>query len=133
MEDQNKDLPQQENAKPEDEQDTPGTEGKQKHHRHVSAAELDSIIGSATDAVHNRHAGSELGSTGTNVSYEGPTAPGGGGAVGTGYASGSDATGADISTTNENDLVRENPDDAKDEKSSEGKKAADDDDTIGNP
>lgn len=53
---------------------------------------------------HSRHS-SGYANTGTNISYEGPTAPGSGGCVGTGYASGSgkDAIGENLRT--ESDYV----------------------------
>ena len=80
------------------------TEGDQnKERRHVSAAQLDALIGSPTNAVHARHHqglhGQHLADTGTNISYEGATAPGGGGSVGTGQASGQSATGSSITST----------------------------------
>lgn len=66
--------------------------------RTTSAAQLDSIMGSATEAVRsNKHQG-DWGNTGTNISYEGAKAPGSGGSVGTGEASGQDAVGARISS-----------------------------------
>lgn len=72
-------------------------------HRHASAAQLDALISSPTNAVHARHHqglhGHHLADTGTNISYEGATAPGGGGSVGTGEASGQSATGSSITTT----------------------------------
>jgi hypothetical protein len=71
--------------------------------RHVSAAQLDALISSPTNAVHARHHqglhGQHLADTGTNISYEGATAPGGGGSVGTGQASGQSATGSSITST----------------------------------
>ena len=42
-----------------------------------------------------------LAKTGTNVVYEGATAPGGGGSVGTGYASGKQAVDATISSNSD--------------------------------
>lgn len=72
-------------------------------HKHFSAAQLDSLISSPTAAVHARHHqsshGTHLADTGTNISYEGQTAPGGGGSVGTGEASGQSATGSSIAST----------------------------------
>jgi len=65
-----------------------------------SAALLDALISSPTEAVHARHhAGRTHGDTGTNISYEGQTAPGAGGSVGTGEASGQSATGSRIAST----------------------------------
>lgn len=70
-------------------------------HKHFSAAQLDSLITtSPTNAVHARHhTGQHHGDTGTNISYEGQTAPGGGGSVGTGESSGQSATGSSITST----------------------------------
>lgn len=63
----------------------------------VNAGQIDSIISSPTDAVRSRHtSGRDMGNTGTNVSYEGATAPGGGGSAGTGEGSGQPATGSGI-------------------------------------
>ncbi len=63
------------------------------------ASRIDSIISSPTDAVRSRHSHStSAANTGTNVIYEGQTAPGGGGSVGTGEASGQSATGQSITT-----------------------------------
>lgn len=63
-----------------------------------TAANIDAIISSATDNVRARRHRTNWSNTGTNISYEGPTAPGGGGSVGTGQASGQNAVGARIST-----------------------------------
>ncbi len=61
------------------------------------ADRINNIITSPTGAVRSRtHHGGTHGDTGTNVSYEGNTAPGGGGSVGTGEASGQSATGSRI-------------------------------------
>lgn len=81
----------EENKKPAEEQ----KEAKQEK-KHTSAAALDSIISSPTGNVKARHKTESWGNTGTNISYEGQTAPGGMGSVGTGQASGQDATGATI-------------------------------------
>jgi hypothetical protein len=74
------------------------TEGH--HHKggiHNNALYAASMGRPATAAV-NPHNTSDLANTGTNISYEGPTAPGSGGSAGTGYTSGQAATGATIST-----------------------------------
>ncbi len=89
----------QQNALPEE------NENQQKEKKHSSVASINSIITGATGAVHSRHSHESWGNTGTNISYEGTTAPGSGGSVGTGQASGSDATGASINTAGENDFV----------------------------
>ena len=49
------------------------------------------------------HNNSGLANTGTNISYEGATAPGGGGSVGTGYASGKEAVDETMSTSSDYD------------------------------
>lgn len=77
-----------------------GSDSQRQEHRHVSAAQLDALITSPTNAVHARHhSGRHHGDTGTNISYEGQTAPGAGGSVGTGEASGQSATGSSITST----------------------------------
>jgi hypothetical protein len=60
-----------------------------------SAIGVASVGRSATEHAH-RHSNTGLASTGTNISYEGATAPGAGGSAGTGYASGKEATGETI-------------------------------------
>jgi hypothetical protein len=60
-------------------------------------------MGRPATAQVNPHHTEDLASTGTNVSYEGPTAPGAGGSVGTGYASGQAATGASIASSSDYD------------------------------
>ncbi|PZF71371.1 hypothetical protein [Taibaiella soli] len=123
----------QESANPENK--TPeNKEQADKEHpkKHSSAASIDSIITGATDAVHSRHASSNLGNTGTNISYEGATAPGGSGSVGTGYSSGQDATGTTINTEGENDFVRDHKHKDEDDTDEENEKEKDED-TLGNP
>lgn len=82
------------------------TEGNSKEHtgkkRHVGALQAAAAGRSATAQV-DPHSNSGLANTGTNISYEGPTAPGAGGSVGTGYASGKSAVDPTISTTSEED------------------------------
>ena len=59
-------------------------------------------MGRAATAQVRAHSGDGmLAKTGTNVVYEGATAPGGGGSVGTGYASGKQAVDATISTNSD--------------------------------
>ncbi len=60
----------------------------------ASAERIDSIISSPTDAVRSRRHTDTWSNNGTNISYEGNTAPGAGGSVGTGNASGTDAVDA---------------------------------------
>jgi hypothetical protein len=89
----------------------PEQEQNQEHHdkrkksRSGSAANLDSIMRSATDAARSHRHHTTWSNTGTNISYEGPTAPGAGGSVGTGMASGQDAVGARIITDDALDHV----------------------------
>jgi hypothetical protein len=118
------------------EQDKPKmTDEQAKKHHKTTAADIDSIITGATDAVRSRQSSGNMGSTGTNVSYEGATAPGGAGSAGTGYGSGQDATGAGINEGNEDDLIREEKrKDEKDEDEDDADNAEDkDDETLGNP
>lgn len=55
-------------------------------------------LGRPATAQVNPHSTSDLANTGTNISYEGPTAPGSGGSAGTGYTSGQADTGSSIAT-----------------------------------
>ncbi len=74
----------------------------------ASASLLNGLSGAATDAVRGRHNvenGPDISSTGTMVSYEGATAPGGGGSAGTGEASGQSATGSSITSTSADQAV----------------------------
>lgn len=81
---------------------------QEKKKKTSSAANIDAIISSPTQNVRARHAHPSWGNTGTNISYEGNTAPAGGGSVGTGQASGHDATGAEIHTDDNYDIARVN-------------------------
>ncbi len=90
----NTSLPEENNA--------PQQEGTQQPNRSGLASRINSIISSPTAAVRGRHSHSSSGAnTGTNVSYEGATAPGGGGSVGTGDASGQSASGSRIAVGDE--------------------------------
>jgi hypothetical protein len=60
-------------------------------------------MGRAATAQVDPHNSSSLANTGTNISYEGPTAAGAGGSMGTGYTSGQAATGSSISTDSDYD------------------------------
>ena len=71
----------------------------------VSAAAIDAIINSPVAAVRSHLHRGDWSHTGTNISYEGTTAPGSGGSVGTGEASGHDAVGARITTRDESDFA----------------------------
>lgn len=75
---------------------------KKKHNSALAAA----AIGRSATAQVDPHSNSGLANTGTNISYEGPTAPGAGGSVGTGYASGKEATGETISSNSDYDQNR---------------------------
>lgn len=68
--------------------------GKKKSHS--SAANIDAIITSATDAARSHRHTDTWSNQGANISYEGATSPAGGGSVGTGQASGQDAVDARI-------------------------------------
>ena len=83
----------------ESEQNKNPEQGKnKKRKRSGRAANIDAIITSATEAARSHRHTDTWSNQGTNISYEGPTAPGAGGSVGTGLASGQDATGAHIYT-----------------------------------
>jgi len=73
---------------------------KNKRGKHKSALQAASIGRSATAQAH-RHSNTGMASTGTNISYEGATAPGAGGSVGTGYASGKEAVDEKIRTNSD--------------------------------
>lgn len=60
-------------------------------------------MGRPATAQVDPHNTRDLASTGTNVSYEGPTAPGAGGSAGTGFTSGQPGTGATIATSSDYD------------------------------
>jgi hypothetical protein len=55
-------------------------------------------MGRPATAQVNPHNTRDMAQTGTNISYEGATAPGAGGSSGTGYTSGQPGTGASIAT-----------------------------------
>jgi len=62
-------------------------------------------MGRAATAQVDPHSNSGLANTGTNISYEGPTAAGSGGSMGTGYASGQSAAGSSITTDTDYDMA----------------------------
>ena len=72
---------------------------------HNNALFAASMGRSATAQVHH-HAGSNIAQTGTNIIYEGATAPGGGGSVGSGFTSGQ--SGIQTSITSESDIDEAN-------------------------
>lgn len=88
--------------------DQPDTQGKptekddNKEDIHNNALYAASMGRAATAQV-DPHSNSGLANTGTNISYEGATAPGSGGSVGTGYASGKPAVDPSISTDSDYD------------------------------
>ncbi|MES2702258.1 MAG: hypothetical protein V4649_06440 [Bacteroidota bacterium] len=75
-----------------------GTGKKKKGGSALAAA---SVGRSATAQAHRHSDPGGLGRTGTNVIYEGATAPGAGSSVGTGYASGRPSTGSRITTNSD--------------------------------
>lgn len=75
--------------------------GQQEENRekpYIPAGQAADIYRSPTEAVTPQHT-SAYANSGTNISYEGATAPGSGGSVGTGEASGQPADGSRITTT----------------------------------
>lgn len=94
------------NDKPQKDDANERTEDTPQRKKTSTAASIDAIITSATDNVRARRHRSDWSHTGTNISYEGPTAPGSGGSVGTGQASGQNAVGARISTDSEYDKAQ---------------------------
>ncbi|HTM66254.1 MAG TPA: hypothetical protein VL093_08040 [Flavipsychrobacter sp.] len=114
---------------------------KQKKRHSGTAASIDGIINSPTEAARSHRHTDQWSSQGTNISYEGATAPGGGGSVGTGYASGQDAVGARVSADDESDFAvhehtkdttSENKDIDEDLTRPEDRQSKNED-TIGNP
>jgi hypothetical protein len=125
------------NLDPEQERNQENHDDKQKKSRSGSAANLDSIMRSATDAARSHRHHTTWSNTGTNISYEGPTAPGAGGSVGTGMASGQDAVGARIRTDDALDHVstRKHTEDSEGEEMVKPEQHNDelDRDTLGTP
>lgn len=78
--------------------DEQNKQDKQTDIKNNNASVIDGIIESPTQNVRSRRSSLNMGNTGTNISYEGATAPGAGGSVGTGESSGKSATGATIHT-----------------------------------
>ena len=102
----------------------------------ANAANLDAIIGGATNAARSNRHSDTLSNTGTNISYEGNTAPAGGGSVGTGQASGQDAVGATITTSDKHDHATRSRGEAKEGEEHMKPEQHDDDldrDTLGTP
>lgn len=99
----NKPNPQDENARQHEQKD-----------KKMTASQLDAITNNPTESVRSRRTGDSLSNTGTNITYEGATAPAGGGSVGTGQASGKDATDPRIATGHPNEQIKDTGD-AQDE------------------
>ncbi len=85
-----------------------------------SAANLDGIIGSPTENVRSRRSSADWSNTGTNISYEGNTAPAGGGSVGTGQSSGKEAVDPTINANDAYDYVSSGRDGQAEDNRSEG-------------
>ena len=81
-------------------------ENKSSQKKNGSSALQAASMGRSATAQVDAHSNSGLANTGTNISYEGPTAPGAGGSVGIGYASGKEATGEKIATNTDYDKNR---------------------------
>ena len=77
-------------------------EGKRK--RRKSSALLAASLGRSATAQVHRNSRDQLAATGTNISYEGATAPGGGGSVGTSFASGKEALGETMHTSSDYEI-----------------------------
>jgi hypothetical protein len=73
---------------------------KKKTGKPTSALQAASL-GRSASAQATRHSDRGLGNTGTNISYDGATAPGSGGSAGTGYASGKEAADEKIATNSD--------------------------------
>jgi hypothetical protein len=67
---------------------------------------LDNIINSPTERARSNRSSDTFSNQGTNISYEGATAPGSGGSVDTGDSSGKPADNARISSSDENDYIK---------------------------
>jgi hypothetical protein len=74
---------------------------KNKRHKKANSAFLAASVARSAVAQAHRHVHGTYASTGTNISYEGATAPGAAGSVGTGYASGKAALDERISSYSE--------------------------------
>jgi hypothetical protein len=97
----------------------PQQDEQQKGGIHNNALYAASMARPATAAVNQRNA-SGWATTGTNPSYDEPIAAGGGGSVGTGFASGQSATGITTTQTEDYDKAgivkgRENKEDNENE------------------
>jgi len=99
------DVPQDETTKmhPVNDGEQENTTQEKKERKHSSAASIDAIISSPTNAVRSRRHTDTLATTGNNTSYEGATSNAAGG---TGYNSGQTATGESIHTNSAYDEAR---------------------------
>ncbi len=90
-------------------EETKGTHRKGGIHNNALYA---ASMGRAATAQVDHHNTRDLAQTGTNISYEGPTAPGGGGSAGSGYTSGQSGADTSISTDSDYDqaAIGRNPD-----------------------
>ncbi len=92
-----------------DQQNT-SAEHTEEHHKkggiHNNALYAAGMGRPATGQV-DPHSNSGLAQTGTNTSYEGPTAPGAGGSAGSGYTSGQSGVDSSITTDSDYDQARE--------------------------
>ncbi|HXS36805.1 MAG TPA: hypothetical protein VN721_08900 [Flavipsychrobacter sp.] len=137
MEPQSNDKESRNEKKPDaqksDNKETPKKEQPQENKKkHTSALEAASIGRSATAQV-DPHSNSGLANTGTNISYEGATAPASGGSVGTGYSSGKEATGETLSTNSDyeqNRATKENKKDIETENTNDEEEDADEEKDI---
>jgi len=118
-----------EQNRPQGQENSSSSGGGKKRKGKGNAANLDAIISSPTNAARSHRHTDTWSNQGTNVSYEGPTAPGGGGSVGTGYASGQDAVGARITTSDNTDHARAGRSDKK-EKGEDLSRSQDMDDEL---
>jgi len=123
------------NRKRNAEEESRDNEGQGRKSGSGNAANIDAIIGSATDGARSHRHTDTWSNQGTNISYEGATAPGGGGSVGTGQASGQDAVGARISSDDEQDYANAGREKDKGEDLSKPEEQGDelDRDTMGTP
>ena len=95
------------NKRPDEQPKKEENKGKKKRKGgiHNNALYAASMGRSATAQV-DPHSNRGLANTGTNISYEGATSPGGGGSVGTGYSSGKSAVDPTISTDSDYERAR---------------------------
>ncbi|MBS1587754.1 MAG: hypothetical protein JSS82_19645 [Bacteroidetes bacterium] len=85
--------------------ETPEKKDVKKKGHHSSATYAAGMARSASAQV-SHHSDSGLANTGTNISYEGATAPGAGGSAGTGYTSGKEGVDEKIRTDSDYDEAR---------------------------